>query len=599
MKKVLVLTAVIALLIVSCKTSKISLPQGTSETAQITSDEPASTPAESKSTESNDDWLKTDKDFAVPDPQEPEEIAAYEEVHGETPELKAAREQRELLEKQEAERREAEQLAAKKAAEEEAAKIAAAKKAAEEKAEADRIAAKKLEEEKKRAQAEAEKKAKAEQREAERLAARQAEEERKAKAAAARKAEAERREAERAAAKKAEEERKAREKAEAEAKRAKEKEEKAAALAREEAERKRKAEEEQKRQEEAKKAEEERVLAEAAARRAALERQAAIDAAKVIPAIEDAPYTVETLDKTPSRSVRVLVNQYVDVTYPGAGWVYLGEVDESQNLISFANRELDNSDTCFTLRAIQSGTAVLHFYKQDVLTGTYIDDFLEVVVLPQQYKGNEHQVAPLYSEIVPPNQRKYTARRNNNAQTQTDAAQPTRPVVVSANEEAAQEDLSYDELPVLEEETSSTAPKTLTEKTVNKTIQIDESAPKAESKAKAENETPKESAAALPADVNNYTAEQLIEAAKKAYENKKYEDSLSLLNMFFDKATSGLDEGWYLKGQLYESPNSPFRNIRTARESYQALVDRYPSSTLWKKASNRILYIDRYYFKIR
>ena len=586
MKKVLVLTAVIALLIVSCKTSKISLPQGTSETAQITSDEPASTPAESKSTESNDDWLKTDKDFAVPDPQEPEEIAAYEEVHGETPELKAAREQRELLEKQEAERREAEQLAAKKTAEEEAAKIAAAKKAAEEKAEADRIAAKKLEEEKKRAQAEAEKKAKAEQREAERLAARQAEEERKAKAAAARKAEAERREAERAAAKKAEEERKAREKAEAEAKRAKEKEEKAAALAREEAERKRKAEEE-------------RVLAEAAARRAALERQAAIDAAKVTPAIEDAPYTVETLDKTPSRSVRVLVNQYVDVTYPGAGWVYLGEVDESQNLISFANRELDNSDTCFTLRAIQSGTAVLHFYKQDVLTGTYIDDFLEVVVLPQQYKGNEHQVAPLYSEIVPPNQRKYTARRNNNAQTQTDAAQPTRPVVVSANEEAVQEDLSYDELPVLEKETSSTAPKTLTEKTVNKTIQIDESAPKAESKAKAENETPKGSAAALPADVNNYTAEQLIEAAKKAYENKKYEDSLSLLNMFFDKATSGLDEGWYLKGQLYESPNSPFRNIRTARESYQALVDRYPSSTLWKKASNRILYIDRYYFKIR
>lgn len=588
MKKVLVLTAVIALLIVSCKTSKISLPQGTSETAQITSDEPASKPAESKSTESSDDWLKTDKDFAVPDPQEPEEIAAYEEVHGETPELKAAREKREQLEKQEAERREAEQLAAKKAAEEEAAKIAAAKKAAEEKAEADRIAAKKLEEEKKRAQAEAEKKAKAEQREAERLAARQAEEERKAKAAAARKAEAERREAERAAAKKAEDERKAREK-----------EEKAAALAREEAERKRKAEEEQKRKEEAKKAEEERVLAEAAARRAALERQAAIDAAKVTPAIEDTPYTVETLDKTPSRSVRVLVNQYVDVTYPGAGWVYLGEVDESQNLISFANRELDNSDTCFTLRAIQSGTAVLHFYKQDVLTGTYIDDFLEVVVLPQQYKGNEHQVAPLYSEIVPPNQRKYTARRNNNAQTQTNAAQPTRPVVASTSEEASQEDSSYDELPELEEEKTSAAPKTLAEKTVNKTIQIDESAPQAESKSKAEKETPKESASALPADVNNYTAEQLIEAAKKAYENKKYEDSLSLLNMFFDKATSGLDEGWYLKGQLYESPNSPFRNIRTARESYQALVDRYPSSTLWKKASNRILYIDRYYFKIR
>ena len=598
MKKVLVLTALIALLIVSCKTSKISLPQGTSETAQITSDEPVSTKTEIQPAEKSDDWLKTDSDFAVPDPQEPEEIAAYEEVHGETPELKAAREQRELIEKQEAERREAEQLAAKKAAEEEAARVAAAKKAEEEKAEADRIAAKKLEEEKKRALAEAERKAKAEQREADRLAARQAEEERKAKAAAARKAEAERREAERAAAKKAEEERKAREKAEAEAKRAKEKEEKAARLAQEEAERKRKADEERRR-EEAKKAEEERILAEAAERRAALERQAAIDAAKVTPAIEDEPYTIETLDKTPSRSVRVLVNQYLDVAYPGAGWVYLGEVDESQNLISFANRELDNSDTCFTLRAIQSGTAVLHFYKQDVLTGTYIDDFLEVVVLPQQYKGNEHQTAPLYSEIVPPNQRKYTARRNNNAQTQPDSANAMRPVISSTSNSALQEDSSYDELPLLEEEKASAESKALADKTVNRTIQIDESAPNAESKTKTEKETLSENAAALPADINNYTAAQLIEAAKKAYENKKYDESLSLLNLFFDKATSGLDEGWYLKGQLYESPNAPFRNIRTSRESYQALVDRYPSSPLWKKASNRILYIDRYYFKIR
>lgn len=594
MKKVLILTAVIALFIVSCKTSTISLPQGTSETAQLTSEEPVNEQNETESNEKNDDWLTTDKDFAVPDPKEPEEIAAYEEVHGESPETKAARE-RELLEKQEAERKEAELIAAKKAAEEEAARIAAEKKAEAEKAEAERVAAKKLEEEKKRAAA-AEKKAKAEQREAERQAARKAEEERKAKAAAARKEEAERREAERAAARKAEEERKAREKAEAEAKAArekeakvakaaKEKEEKAAALAREESERKRKEEE--------KKAEEERILAEAAARREALERQAAIDAAKVAPAIEDTPYTVETLDKTPSRSVRVLVNQYLDVSYPGAGWVYLGEVDESQNLVSFANRELDNSDTCFTLRAIQSGTAVLHFYKQDVLTGTYIDDFLEVVVLPQQYKGNEHQIAPLYSEIVPPNQRKYTARKNNNIQNDTSRNSET-----VSQEKAEDVEPSYDELPQVEDEKASVTAKTTTsERTVNRTIQINESAPDAKTSGKDEDQ--KENTSSLPADIKDYTAEQLLIAAKKAYEEKKYDESLSLLNLFFDKATYQLDEGWFLKGQLYESPKAPFRNIRTSRESYQALVDRYPSSPLWKKANNRILYIDRYYFKIR
>lgn len=594
MKKVLILTAVIALFIFSCKTSTISLPQGTSETAQLTSEEPVNEQNEKENEEKSDDWLTTDKDFDVPDPKEPEEIAAYEEVHGESSETKAAREQA-LLEKQEAERIEAERMAAKKAAEAEAERIAAAKKAQDEKAEAERIAAQKSEEEK-RAAAIAEKKAKAEQREAERQAAKKAEEERRTKAAAARKAEAERREAERAAAKKAEEERKAKEKAEAQAKAArekeekaakaaKEKEEKAAALAREESERKRKEEE--------RKAEEERILAEAAERRAALERQAAIDAAKTTPAIEDAPYTVENLDKTPSRSVRVLVNQYLDVSYPGAGWVYLGEVDESQNLISFANRELDNSDTCFTLRAIQSGTAVLHFYKQDVLTGTYIDDFLEVVILPQQYKGNEHQQAPLYSEIVPPNQRKYTARKNNTIQ--NNASKNNETVSQERVEDA---EASYNELPQIEDEkTSTTAKAESSERTVNRTIQINESAPDA--KASGKKDDAKENASSLPADIKDYTAEQLLIAAKKAYEEKKYNESLSMLNLFFDKATYQLDEGWFLKGQLYESPNAPFRNIRTSRESYQALVDRYPSSPLWKKANNRILYIDRYYFKIR
>lgn len=577
------------IIFVSCKTSTISLPQGTSETAEITSNELA-VPKDDSSVATSDDWLKTDEDFAIPDPKTPEEIATYEAARGESAEEKALREEKELLAKMEAERQEAERIKAQKAKEEaeQKAKLKA-KQDAEKKALEEKIAAQKLEEEKK-AKAEEERKAKAEQREAERLAAKQAEDERKAKAAAARKAEEDRREAERLAAKQAEEERKAREKAEAaakaEAKLNREKEDRAAALAKAEAERKAKEDEQ--------KAESERILAEAAARRAALERQAAIDAAKVTPAIEEAPYTVETYDETPSRSVRALVNQYIDVSYPGAGWVYLGEVDESQNLISFANRELDNSDTSFTLRAIQSGTAVLHFYKQDVLTGTYIDDFLEVIVLPQQYKGTEHQVAPLYSEIVPPNQRKYTAGRKNNMR--TESAQSLQNAVVEKPENQKQSDSYYEDLPQIEAEDSKVA-STQSERAINRTIQINESAPESKPIDKKENKI--EPSTSLPANINEYTASQLLETAKKLFEDKKYDDSLSLLNLFFEKAVAQLDEGWYLKGQLYESPKASFRNIRTARDSYQALVDRYPSSVLWQKANNRILYIDRYYFKIR
>lgn len=583
MKKLIILAGIFSLLFASCKTSSISLPQGTSESAALTQDEPVE-PAKNDVAEKNDDWLTTDADFAVPDPKEPEEIAAYDEVHGESAEEKAAREEKEakeLLEKQEAARIEAERIASQKAKEDADRKTKQEneKKAEAERREAERVAAQKLEAERK-VKAEEEKRIRAEQREAERIAAKKAEDERKEKAAAARKAEAERREAERAAAKKAEEERKAREKAEAAERVAREKEAK-------EAERKAKAAKEAE-----KKAEEERILAEAAARREALERQAAIDAARVTPAIEDAPYEVETLDKTPSRSVRVLVNQYVDVAYPGAGWVYLGEVDESQNLISFANRDLDNSDTCFTLRAIQSGTAVLHFYKQDVLTGTYIDDFLEVVVLPQQYKGNEHQVAPLYSEIVPPNQRKYTARRQNNGQQNVSSSSNAGSV---KNDAAMIEEDTYEELPQLTE-TNIAETNAQADRTVNRTIQINESAPEVKPSKK---DAAAETAAALPANIADYTSAQLLAAAQKAFDEKKYDDSLSYVNLFFEKATTQLDEGWFLKGQLYESPKASFRNIRTSRDCYQALIDRYPSSALWKKANNRIMYIDRYYFKIR
>ena len=78
---------------VSCKTSTISLPQGTSETVEITSNELA-VPKDDSSVATSDDWLKTDEDFAIPDPKTPEEIATYEAARGESAEEKALREEK-------------------------------------------------------------------------------------------------------------------------------------------------------------------------------------------------------------------------------------------------------------------------------------------------------------------------------------------------------------------------------------------------------------------------------------------------------------------------------------------------------------------------
>jgi len=52
----------------------------------------------------------------------------------------------------------------------------------------------------------------------------------------------------------------------------------------------------------------------------------------------------------PSRSVHIAKNQYLDVVYPGGGWIYLGEKDGTK-LLSFFGKRLGDVDTIFTLRA--------------------------------------------------------------------------------------------------------------------------------------------------------------------------------------------------------------------------------------------------------
>lgn len=298
----------------------------------------------------------------------------------------------------------------------------------------------------------------------------------------------------------------------------------------------------------------------------------------------------KNLNIVPSRTIEIGLNQYLDVFYPGAGWVYLGEQDESVSLLSFFDRNLDENDTKFILRAKKPGTAILHFYKQDLLTDTYIDDYLKVIVNTEKYKGKDHSVAPSYAAIVPPNQQKYIAMA-----------------------ESAQNDMNF--IPPADNEIVEKTIPTATQnepainlKDENIILQRDESDLKegekrATSTIIKDDTTQISSTQITGSDTTSvkkdYTADELLALAKKAKDEKRYNDSLDLLNLFFEKAVSSLDEGWFLKGQLYEETDADFKNIRTSLESYQILVDRYPSSRLWKAANERINYINRFYFKIR
>ena len=114
----------------------------------------------------------------------------------------------------------------------------------------------------------------------------------------------------------------------------------------------------------------------------------------------------------PSRSVSMKNYQYLDIVYPGNGWIYLGESDNSKNFI-FYGRKLGGKDTSFTLRSKNPGRFILHFYKNDALTGNFIDDYLEVIVDDEKSSSNEHILCPMYKEIVPPKYEKNQVKDEN------------------------------------------------------------------------------------------------------------------------------------------------------------------------------------------
>ena len=66
----------------------------------------------------------------------------------------------------------------------------------------------------------------------------------------------------------------------------------------------------------------------------------------------------------PSRSVTLKKFEYLDVTYPGSGWIYMGLTDNSKD-IAYFGRKLGTKDTKFSLQARAAGRKIIHFYRND------------------------------------------------------------------------------------------------------------------------------------------------------------------------------------------------------------------------------------------
>lgn len=277
---------------------------------------------------------------------------------------------------------------------------------------------------------------------------------------------------------------------------------------------------------------------------------------------ENEEQTENNSQKTPSRSMTAKNNQYVDIIYPGRGWIYMGEDEGKDQILRYFGRKLGTENTTFTLRTTKSGETVLHFYKNDVLKGEYIDDYLEIKVLEESAKPNERAKAPSYEESV-----------------------PQKPVRLEKKAETQEETQKTDEIKNIEEKTSDNEQKlssqdetNLKKNDVSNNVSNEVSRP--------------EQKKSLKIDTKN-----LLEQAKKDFEAKSYAQALSEVQQYLDTQNTRIDEALFLQGQILEA-DSEVKNIKSAIDSYNSLIKNYPASTFWQEANRRKIYLNRYYVNI-
>ena len=318
----------------------------------------------------------------------------------------------------------------------------------------------------------------------------------------------------------------------------------------------------------------------------------------------------------PSRSLTIGKNQFIDIVYPGKGWIYQGNIDSDGKIDSknknfiFGGRKLGGKDQSFTLRSRQPGKYLLHFYKDDILTGSYIDDYLEVIVEDKPAETTEHITAPSYSEVVPP---KVSITAEKVQEQQKKQLEEER-IKNEQNEESADYNSKTRGTKVNSKSENSTKITNVTnekDEQVSTTVQISESAPSPADpvvKAPVERNTSKAPAADdknidvetdySDAQLEKLDEDSLLEKAQKLYEAKNFEYALRTVTKFLEKASTNMDKGLFLQGQILEEKSS-VQNIKDAVESYDLLVKKHPESSLSDKAKRRSIYLKRFYINIR
>ena len=310
----------------------------------------------------------------------------------------------------------------------------------------------------------------------------------------------------------------------------------------------------------------------------------------------DEKYNENEEDIVPSRSVTLKKFEYLDITYPGTGWVYMGLIDNSKDLAYFG-RKLGTKDTKFSLQARNAGRKIVHFYRNDPLTGKYLDDYIEVVILSENGSNKTHIEAPEY---------KLPVQKKENPVKKTQAAEEAEESEASEKSEST-EKIEKSEVAKTSANTKTSATATSSKTTSNATSATTNAKPAASTAAATTSaksdtsdaiEESTDEAQTMIATTTAVDSSTLLKEAQLLYDEKEYAASLKKLNQFFEYSTDNRDEALYLKGQILEA-KSDVRDIKGAIDAYTTLTKNYPASKLWDSANKRIIYLKRFYLEVR
>lgn len=309
----------------------------------------------------------------------------------------------------------------------------------------------------------------------------------------------------------------------------------------------------------------------------------------------------------PSRSLTLKRNQFVDIIYPGNGWIYLGE--EGGDHFTFYGRKQRAGESTFTLRSKKAGRALLHFYKNDALTGKYIDDYIELNVTQETALDASHVEAPSYAQAVPQRyERKNDGEDAEGIPFQGGIVAPNSDGEKNLSSETTSAETvgnhSDDKNAAGQNASDGSSRNSVQEEAASEKVQTviqtsrtqEEAAPHtsiaAAQNPKARNENSETDSRAAS------NAASLLELAQKAYDEKRYADALDFVRKFLEAATENIDAGIFLEGQILEA-KSEVRDIKAAIGDYDTIVKNWPQSKFWRRANERGIYLKRFYIDIR